>query len=151
MFVSGHPGSTNRLETLARLKHRRDFTLPYWLAKLRYLEALLLQFSEQGPDRARRAQGDLYRVANTRKAITGQYQGLLNPVILKSKQARHLKMREPEINLYPHGADLTVDFAVSERFDYTPSATPDEMKREVHAMRFVGRCRGVLVPRASCP
>jgi hypothetical protein len=86
VFVSGHPGSTNRLETLARLKHRRDYTLPYWLAKLRYLEALLVQFAEQGPDRARMAQGDLYRVANARKAITGQYQGLLNPAILQSKQ-----------------------------------------------------------------
>jgi hypothetical protein len=86
VFVSGHPGSTNRLETFARLQHRRDFTLPYWLAKLRYLEALLIQFSEQGPERARMAQGDLYRVANARKAITGQYQGLLDPAILKSKQ-----------------------------------------------------------------
>jgi hypothetical protein len=85
VFVSGHPGSTNRLETLARLKHRRDFTLPYWLAKLRYLEALLIQFSEQGPDRARMAQSDLYRVANTRKAISGQYQGLLDPRLLASK------------------------------------------------------------------
>src|SRR5947209_3869447 len=64
VFVSGHPGSTNRLETLARLKHRRDFTLPYTLAKLRYMEALLLQFAESVPERARMAQSDLYRVAN---------------------------------------------------------------------------------------
>jgi hypothetical protein len=86
VFVSGHPGSTNRLETLARLKHRRDHTLPYALATLRYLEALLLQFGERGPEQARMAQGDLYRVANARKAYTGQYQGLLDPAILKSKQ-----------------------------------------------------------------
>jgi hypothetical protein len=85
VLVSGHPGSTNRLETLARLKHRRDFTLPYLLARLRYLEALLLQFSATGPEPARMAQGDLYRVANARKAISGQYQGLLDPRILTAK------------------------------------------------------------------
>jgi Peptidase S46 len=85
VFVSGHPGSTNRLETLARLKHRRDLTLPYTLARLRYLEALLEQFSARGPEQARVAQGDFYSVANARKAITGQYQGLLEPAVLKLK------------------------------------------------------------------
>jgi hypothetical protein len=86
VFVSGHPGSTNRLETLARLKYRRDHTLPYTLAMLRYLEALLIQFAERGPDKARMAQTELFRVANARKAYTGQYQGLLDPRILKSKE-----------------------------------------------------------------
>jgi hypothetical protein len=86
VFVSGHPGSTNRLETLARLKHRRDFTLPYTLARLRYLEALLTQYSATGPEQARVAQGELYSVANARKAITGQYQGLLDSELLLRKQ-----------------------------------------------------------------
>jgi hypothetical protein len=86
VFVSGHPGSTNRLETLARLEHRRDLTLPYLLNRLRYLEALLGQFGATGPAQARMAQIDLYSVANARKAITGQYQGLLDPAILGSKQ-----------------------------------------------------------------
>jgi hypothetical protein len=93
VFVSGHPGSTNRLETLARLKHRRDLTLPYALAKLRYLEAMLEQYAAQGPEQARVAQGDLYSVANARKAITGQYQGLLDPAVLKLK-------KEAEENLW---------------------------------------------------
>jgi hypothetical protein len=87
VFVSGHPGSTNRLETLARLKHRRDLTLPYTLARLRYLEALLEQYAARGPEQARVSQGDLYSVANARKAITGQYQGLLDPGVLRLKTA----------------------------------------------------------------
>src|SRR5262249_48758524 len=41
VFVTGHPGTTNRLETLAKLKHRRDVSHPYTLARLRTLEALL--------------------------------------------------------------------------------------------------------------
>jgi hypothetical protein len=87
VFVVGHPGSTNRLETYERLRHRRDFTLPYTLAKLRYLEALLEQYSATGPEAARVAHGDLSTVANARKAITGQYQGLLDPAIVARKRS----------------------------------------------------------------
>jgi hypothetical protein len=86
VFVTGHPGTTNRLETLAKLKHRRDVTLPYTLARLRAMEALLIQFSERGPDQARMAANDLHRIANARKAFAGQYQGLLDPAVLARKE-----------------------------------------------------------------
>ncbi len=86
VFVTGHPGTTNRLETHEKLVHRRDATLPYLLNRLRTLEAALLQFSERGPDQARMAANDLHRVANARKAISGQYQGLLDPAIMRRKQ-----------------------------------------------------------------
>jgi hypothetical protein len=85
VFVTGHPGSTNRLDTLAKLQHRRDVTLPYFLNRLRTMEAQLLQFSALGPDQARMAAKYLHRVANARKAFTGQYQGLLSPAILAHK------------------------------------------------------------------
>jgi hypothetical protein len=85
VFVTGHPGTTNRLETLAKLKHRRDRALPYVLARLRALEAALTQYSERGPEQARLAATDLHRVANARKAYSGQYQGLLDPAILAAK------------------------------------------------------------------
>jgi hypothetical protein len=85
VFVTGHPGSTNRQDTVAHLRHRRDSTLPYLLNRLRFQEALLLQFSATGIDAARMAQKDLARVANARKAITGQYQGLLDPAVFGRK------------------------------------------------------------------
>jgi hypothetical protein len=95
VFVSGHPGSTNRLDTLARLQHRRDRTLPYLLNRLRSQEALLVQFAERGPEQARMAQTDLHRVANARKAITGQYQGLLDPAIVARKAVQERELRAP--------------------------------------------------------
>ena len=95
VFVSGHPGSTNRLETLARLKHRRDVFLPYMLQLLRQREALLIQYSERGPEEARMAKSDLYRVANARKAYTGMYQGLLDPAILAKKTDIEQALRKP--------------------------------------------------------
>jgi hypothetical protein len=93
VFVTGHPGTTNRLETVARLKHRRDVTLPYFLNRLRVLEALLRQFAEQGPDQARMAGKDLHRFANTRKASAGQYQSLLDPAILARKADQEKDLR----------------------------------------------------------
>jgi Peptidase S46 len=93
-FVSGHPGTTNRLETVDRLVHRRDQTLPYSLTRLRLLEAALSQLSERGPDEARMAAGDLQRMANTRKASAGQYLGLLDPAILQRKQTEERALRD---------------------------------------------------------
>lgn len=86
VFVTGHPGATQRLETLARLKHRRDVTLPYTLYRLRTLEAALKQYSEQSGENARQAATDLHSVANARKAFSGQLQGLLDPQIMEQKQ-----------------------------------------------------------------
>ncbi|MBI3407592.1 MAG: S46 family peptidase [Planctomycetes bacterium] len=93
VFVSGHPGTTNRLETFELLRHRRDFVLPYTLRLLRHREALLRQFAEKGPTQQRLAEEDLYSVANSRKALTGQYQGLLDPAILKTKQSMEAPLR----------------------------------------------------------
>jgi hypothetical protein len=88
VFVTGHPGTTNRLETLGKLNHRRMVSLPYALNRLRALEAALLQFSERGPEERRMAASDLHRIANARKAINGMYQGLLDPAIMKDKHSQ---------------------------------------------------------------
>ena len=100
VFVTGHPGTTNRLETLAKLKHRRDRTLPYTLYRLRTLEAALSQYAAQGPEQHRQAATDLHRVANARKAFSGQLQGLLDPKVMAMKALRETELggnivREP--------------------------------------------------------
>src|SRR5580692_4233705 len=92
VFVTGHPGTTQRLETLAKLKHRRDVTLPYTLYRLRTLEAALTQFSEQSPEKRRQAATDLHRAANSRKAFSGQLQGLLDPRIMQQKGESEMKL-----------------------------------------------------------
>ena len=96
VFVTGHPGTTNRLETLAKLKHRRDITLPYTLARLRTLEAALIQYSEQSGEKRRQAATDLHSVANARKAFSGQYQGLLDPNIMAQKRASEAMRLKPK-------------------------------------------------------
>ncbi len=86
VFVTGHPGTTNRLETYDKLKHRRDVTLPYTLTRLRAMEAATLQYSERGPEQRREAATVLHSYANSRKAFSGQYQGLLDPQLMTVKR-----------------------------------------------------------------
>src|SRR5262249_57683102 len=86
VWVGGAPAGTTGLETLAKLIHRRDHTLPYTLARLRSAEAALTQFAERGPDERKWAANDLHRVANSRKAFSGQYQGLLTPTVMAQKK-----------------------------------------------------------------
>jgi regulator of RNase E activity RraB len=85
VFVTGHPGTTNRLETIDKLLHRRDVTLPFTLTRIRAMEAALTQYGERGPEPKRQATTDLHRYANSRKAFSGQYQGLLNINVLQMK------------------------------------------------------------------
>ena len=101
VFVTGHPGTTQRLETLARLKHRRDHTLPYTLYRLRTLEAALSQYGMQSPEKARQAAGDQHSVANARKAFSGQLQGLLDPNIIEQKAQAEAALGDAAAKLTP--------------------------------------------------
>lgn len=92
VFVSGHPGTTQRLETYERLRFRRDVILPYTLTRLRNREANLMQFSAKSPTHAKWAQKDLYSTANARKAFSGQYQGLLDSSIMASKKEQETRL-----------------------------------------------------------
>lgn len=94
VFVTGHPGATQRLETVAKLEHRRDNLHPFTLAYLRTLEGALGQYAATGPDAARQAAREIHSVANSRKAISGQYQGLLDGKLMaaKSEEENRLKV-----------------------------------------------------------
>ncbi len=93
VFVTGNPGTSNRGETVAKLEHRRDFSHPYNLIRLRTLEAALAQYSELGPEQRKAAAGDLHSAANSRKAITGQYEGLLSANIMQQKLDEEAKLK----------------------------------------------------------
>lgn len=79
VFVSGHPGHTSRLLTLAELKDIRDRALPARLNVLRRVEVLLANWSERSIENRRRAEQQLFGVRNARKALGGRLAGLLDP------------------------------------------------------------------------
>jgi hypothetical protein len=87
IFVSGHPGSTGRLLTMAQLEFMRDVQYP---AALKYYARridLLQKFSKDSEENARIAKEDLFSLQNSQKAITGYQSGLLDKTIMEQKAA----------------------------------------------------------------
>lgn len=92
-FVSGHPGRTDRLNTVTHLKFLRDIAYPTSLRTIRRLEVLLRTYGERSPERKRQAQDDLFGYQNSRKAYLGGLEGLQSPSLIESKSLREQKIR----------------------------------------------------------
>jgi hypothetical protein len=94
VFVSGHPGRTDRLDTMTHIEFLRDKTFPNTMRKLFRREVILTAYSAQSRENARRAQDDLFGIQNSRKARMGMLEGLQDPSILGRKQAEERKLRQ---------------------------------------------------------
>ena len=94
VFVSGHPGNTDRGHTMRELRAMRDRQMPTALSTLRRLEVLFTAYSGQGPEEARQAAEDLFGVQNSRKARVGLLGGLLDPRVWKKKEEAERHLRE---------------------------------------------------------
>ncbi|MFZ5829224.1 MAG: S46 family peptidase, partial [Planctomycetota bacterium] len=94
VFVSGHPGNTDRLRTMAHLGLMRDRIYPLSLSRLRRLEVLLSTYSERSRENARRAQDELFGIENRRKARLGALAGLQDPEIMARKRKEEKQLRE---------------------------------------------------------
>jgi hypothetical protein len=86
-FVSGHPGSTSRLLTVAELEFTRDDRSPYIEGLLKRREVLLTAWSARSAENARRAKDELFGMQNSRKVYDGQLAALQDPVFFGAKVA----------------------------------------------------------------
>lgn len=126
IFVSGHPGRTSRLLTLAELEYQRDIVFPYLLGRLNRLETLLSVWSERHPENARRAQDLLFGVQNSRKARGGGQAGLYDPALMNRKAGAETAFKQRLSALPEHAEALAA-------FDRI-AAAQQEIGR--HALRF---------------
>jgi hypothetical protein len=94
VFVSGHPGNTDRLNTVAELEYLRDRQYPYVLQRLNRLEVLLTAYSARSDENARRAREDLFSIQNSRKARVGGLAGLMDPAIMSTKKVAEKRLRD---------------------------------------------------------
>ncbi|HLT28567.1 MAG TPA: S46 family peptidase [Myxococcaceae bacterium] len=78
-FISGNPGTTNRLNTIAQLVYARDVQLPNRLMGLAELKGALTQYAKGGPEQARTAQGLIFGLENSLKALRGRREALVDP------------------------------------------------------------------------
>ncbi|HLH40212.1 MAG TPA: S46 family peptidase [Bryobacteraceae bacterium] len=93
VFVSGNPGSTSRLDTLAQLEFQRDSVLPDYLTVLKSRIATLRAFSATSPAHAQEAETDIFDYSNSEKALEGMLSGLQNPRIMQTKRDQEEKFR----------------------------------------------------------
>jgi len=93
IFVSGHPGNTGRLLSMAQLEFLRDTQYPMTLKLINRRLAVLEEFSKQSEENARIAKEDLFSLQNAQKAFTGYQSGLLDKSIMDQKAADEAKLR----------------------------------------------------------
>ena len=92
-LVSGHPGRTERLNTVAHLEYLRDVRYPTAMRIIRRVEGVLRTFGEKSPEHKRRAQDELFGYQNSRKAYLGGLEGLQDPELLKGKKKREDRIK----------------------------------------------------------
>ena len=76
VFVSGHPGGTERGLTLAQLETQRDLIYPERLARNKRQLQAVRAYAARGPEQARQAADMIFGLENTIKAFTGEYIGM---------------------------------------------------------------------------
>lgn len=85
VFVTGHPGSTSRLNTVAHLEQLRDTSIPIIIRLLERRETLLKKYMAMGEEQTRQGQNELNSVQNSLKVYRGQLAGLKDPSLLARK------------------------------------------------------------------
>ena len=85
VFVTGNPGSTARLNTVAHLEELRDTSIPIILRLLERREAMLKKYMAMGEEQNRRAQNELNSAQNSLKVYRGQLAGLKDQKLMATK------------------------------------------------------------------
>ena len=94
VFVTGNPGSTSRLFTVAHLEQLRDTSIPIILRLLERREVVLKKYMAEGEEQTRQAQNELNSVQNSLKVYRGQLKGLKDPSLLARKQKEEQALRK---------------------------------------------------------
>ena len=93
VFVSGHPGATQRQLTVAELEFQRDVALPFQLLYLAERRGMLREYASTTPERFRTTRAKLRSVENALKALRGRHQALAEPSLLADKRKAEAALR----------------------------------------------------------
>ena len=93
VFVSGHPGNTSRLLTVAQLLTLRNVILPSWLLRSSELRGRLIEFGKTGPEAARIVADPLNALENSIKVRRKQLDALLDDRLLDTKNKEEAELR----------------------------------------------------------
>ncbi len=94
IFVSGNPGSTGRMNTMAQVEFLRDTVYPMTLKIYKERIDALKNYAAQSAENARQAQEYIFGYENSFKAVNGYQSGLLDKKLMAQKQAEENKTRQ---------------------------------------------------------
>jgi hypothetical protein len=94
VFVTGNPGSTARLNTVAHLEELRDTSIPIILRLLERREAMLKKYMAMGEEQNRRAENELNSIQNSLKVYRGQIAGLKDQALMGRKMMDEMALRQ---------------------------------------------------------
>ncbi|HYG98098.1 MAG TPA: S46 family peptidase [Terriglobales bacterium] len=94
VFVSGHPGSTDRLRTMAQLAFMRELEYPFLLQTLQRWNTALKGYGSKDAESARQSQEDIFSLENSIKAYTGEFSGLKDQSLMARKAAEEQKLKD---------------------------------------------------------
>jgi hypothetical protein len=109
VFSSGHPGATQRLNTVAHLQYLRDTGLPWSIKSLELRHAALKAYAATGAEQARQAGDEIFGIENSLKSMRGQLKGLQDASVMQGKQAAETRLRDTVAK----NATLQADYATA--------------------------------------
>ncbi|HEY2787474.1 MAG TPA: S46 family peptidase [Fimbriiglobus sp.] len=140
-FVSGHPGRTNRQQTMAELEFLRDTGFPFVMQRLFRLEVLIGSWAERSASNRQKCEEELFGIQNSRKARIGGLQGLLDPKIMARKKAE-----EDRLKIYVNQAKSIEAQAARGAFDTIAAAEKKQAEIYKEYVLLEGTGRGLAPP-----
>ena len=93
IFISGHPGSTARQDTMAQIVTERDFREPLLLDYFKVRIAAMQTYGAQGTEQARQVNSLIFGLQNSQKAYQGRYDALMDKSVIAKKQKEEDEFR----------------------------------------------------------
>jgi hypothetical protein len=132
IFVSGHPGGTDRLATMAQWQFLKDVDYPSRLATYKQRIANLQKFSAESAENARIAQRDIFGLQNSQKAIIGRCEGLQDMAMLSRMNTAERQREKVYMDEHP-----------GERNPWEEISSAMKANREIYdPLTYVERMRG---------